>query len=130
MLTDGPPGVGCPVIASLGGASAVLIVTEPTVSGIHDMKRVVELCEFFGVPAWVSVNKFDLNPDQTRVIEAYAEEKGVRVMGRIPFDPAFTKAMVKGLTVQEYDGGGKAARAVAGLWKNIERAMASLPVKP
>jgi MinD superfamily P-loop ATPase len=84
ILTDGPPGVGCPVIASLGGATAVLIVSEPTVSGIHDMKRVVELCEFFGIPAWLAVNKFDLNLDQTQIIEAYAAEKGAELMGRIP----------------------------------------------
>ena len=65
ILTDGPPGVGCPVIASIGGATALLIVTEPTVSGIHDMTRALELAEFFKVPAMVLVNKYDLNPDQT-----------------------------------------------------------------
>ena len=127
ILTDGPPGVGCPVIASLGGASAVLIVSEPTVSGIHDMKRVVELCAFFRVPAWLAVNKFDINVHQTEDMETYARGNGVLVTGRIPFDPAFTRAMVEGLTVQEYDRGGSAAGAVADLWKNLRQALGSLP---
>ncbi|MFO8090807.1 MAG: 4Fe-4S binding protein [Desulfatiglandaceae bacterium] len=129
ILTDGPPGVGCPVIASLGGATAVLIVSEPTVSGIHDMKRVVELCEFFGIPAWLAVNKFDLNLDQTKMIEAYAAEKGAKLMGRVPFDSTFTKAMVEGLTVQEYDPKSGAAVAVSELWKTLEQALMSLPEK-
>ncbi len=129
ILTDGPPGVGCPVIASLGGATAVLIVSEPTVSGIHDMKRVVELCEFFGIPAWLAVNKFDLNLDQTKMIEAYAAEKGAKLMGRVPFDSTFTKAMVEGLTVQEYDPESGAAVAVSELWKTLEQALMSLPEK-
>jgi MinD superfamily P-loop ATPase len=129
ILTDGPPGVGCPVIASLGGASAVLIVSEPTVSGVHDMKRVVDLCEFFKIPAWLAVNKFDLNLEQTQIIEAYAAEKGAELMGRIPFDPAFTKAMVEKRTVQEYDSDGAAAKAVTELWKKLEQALMSLPAK-
>ncbi|MBW1803785.1 MAG: ATP-binding protein, partial [Deltaproteobacteria bacterium] len=99
LLTDGPPGIGCPVIASLGGATSVLIVTEPTVSGRHDMERVAELAAFFKIPAMVCVNKSDLNPDETAAIEAYAKEKKIKVMGRIPFDSAFTKAMVQGQTI-------------------------------
>ena len=77
ILTDGPPGVGCPVIASIGGADAVLIVTEPTVSGRHDMERVVQLAAHFNVPAMICVNKFDLNLDLTREIEAFAERQGL-----------------------------------------------------
>jgi MinD superfamily P-loop ATPase len=129
ILTDGPPGVGCPVIASLGGASAALIVSEPTVSGIHDMKRVVELCDFFGIPAWLAVNKFDLNLEQTKIIEAYAKEKGAELIGRIPFDPTFTRAMVQGLSVQEYDPEGSAAAAVAEIWETLKETMKSLPQK-
>ena len=129
ILTDGPPGVGCPVIASLGGASAVLIVSEPTVSGNHDMKRVVELSRFFGVPALLAVNKFDINPGQTEKIEAFAAENSVPVAGRIPFDQAFTMAIVNGLTVHEYDPGGDGARAVADLWRNVQIFLAGLPEK-
>jgi MinD superfamily P-loop ATPase len=119
LITDGPPGVGCPVIAAIGGASAVLIVTEPTVSGKHDMERVVQLAAFFKVPAMVCVNKFDLNPDMTTEIEAFARQNGLKVMGRIPFDPVFTKAMVKGETVVEYDSDSPLAKQVKKIWEQV-----------
>ena len=119
LITDGPPGVGCPVIASIGGASAVLIVTEPTVSGKHDMERVVQLAAFFKVPAMVCVNKFDLNPDMTAEIEAFARQKGLKIVGRIPFDPNFTKAMVEGKTVVEYDGDSPLAKQIKKIWKQV-----------
>jgi MinD superfamily P-loop ATPase len=119
LLTDGPPGIGCPVIASLGGATAVLIVTEPTVSGRHDMERVAELAAFFKVPGMVCVNKFDLNPDQGRAIEDFARERQIRVMGRIPFDPVFTRAMVQAKTIFEYDGNSAAAGAVKKIWEDV-----------
>jgi MinD superfamily P-loop ATPase len=119
LLTDGPPGIGCPVIASLGGATAVLIVTEPTVSGRHDMERVAELAAFFKVPAMVCVNKFDLNPDQGQGIEEFARQRGIRVMGRIPFDPVFTKAMVQGKTILEYDRHSGGAEAVKKIWQEL-----------
>ncbi len=118
LLTDGPPGIGCPVIASLGGASAVLIVTEPTVSGRHDMERVADLASFFKIPAMICLNKFELNPEQGEAVEAYARQKGIKVMGRIPFDPAFTKSMVKGLTIIEY-GDSAGAEAVRALWARV-----------
>ncbi|PKN62510.1 MAG: (4Fe-4S)-binding protein [Deltaproteobacteria bacterium HGW-Deltaproteobacteria-15] len=123
LLTDGPPGIGCPVIASLGGSTAVLIVAEPTVSGRHDMERVAELAAFFKVPAMVCVNKFDLNPEQAQGIEDFAREKEIRVVGRIPFDPVFTKAMVQGKTIFEYDGHSEGAGAVRNIWKNLAKAM-------
>jgi MinD superfamily P-loop ATPase len=119
MLTDGPPGIGCPVIASIGGADAVLVVTEPTVSGIHDMERVIELAAYFKVPAMVSVNKFDLNLDKTLEIEAVAKEKGVVCSGNIPFDTIFTQAMVKGQTIFEYNGKSQAGEAVKAIWENV-----------
>jgi len=119
ILTDGPPGIGCPVIASIGGASALLIVTEPTVSGKHDMERVSQLGAHFKVPAMVCVNKFDLNPDQTRAIEDFSNEKGMRVVGRIPFDPVFTKSMVQAKTVFEYDENSEAAHSVKKLWQEV-----------
>ncbi|MBW1781423.1 MAG: 4Fe-4S binding protein [Deltaproteobacteria bacterium] len=119
LLTDGPPGIGCPVIASLGGASAVLIVSEPTVSGRHDMERVAQLAAFFKVPAMLCVNKFDLNPAQGEAIEAFAREKGVGVIGRIPFDPVFTKAMVQGQTVAEFDSQSEGCQAVRKIWEHL-----------
>jgi MinD superfamily P-loop ATPase len=119
LLTDGPPGIGCPVIASLGGATAVLIVTEPTVSGRHDMERVAELAAFFRVPSMVCVNKFDLNPDQGQAIEDFASGRQIRVTGRIPFDPVFTRAMVQGKTIFEYNGHSEGARAVKKIWEDL-----------
>ncbi|MCG6880529.1 MAG: 4Fe-4S binding protein [Deltaproteobacteria bacterium] len=119
MLTDGPPGVGCPVIASMGGASAVLIVAEPSVSGKHDMERVSELAAFFKVPAMLCVNKFDLNPEMGKAIEAFAREKNVKPIGRVPFDPDFTRAMVAGKTIVEFNESGEACRAVKSVWENL-----------
>ena len=121
ILTDGPPGVGCPVIASIGGASAVCIVTEPTLSGIHDMERVVQLASHFKVPAMVCVNKFDLNPDLTRDIENFARDEGLSCLGRIPFDPIFTEAMVKGQTIIEYNSESDAGHAVKVIWQTLSR---------
>lgn len=119
ILTDGPPGIGCPVIAAIGGASTVLIVTEPTVSGIHDMQRVVELAAHFKIPAMVSVNKYDLNPEMTKKIEKYALKKGLALVGNIPFDPVFTKAMVQGQTIFEYDADAGAEQAVKTVWEGV-----------
>jgi MinD superfamily P-loop ATPase len=123
ILTDGPPGVGCPVIASIGGASAALIVTEPTISGIHDMRRVVQLANHFNVPAMVCVNKFDINEDLTRDIENYAKDEGLVCLGKIPFDPVFTKAMVKGQTIFEYNGASNAGLAVNKIWNTLSSIM-------
>ena len=119
LLTDGPPGVGCPVIASIGGASALLIVTEPTVSGRHDMERVVQLAAHFRVPAMVCINKFDLNLDQTQTIERYAKENGLETLGHIPFDASFTKSMVQGRTVLEYDKDCEGGEAVREVWLSV-----------
>ncbi|MGD2149834.1 MAG: P-loop NTPase [Desulfobacterales bacterium] len=119
LITDGPPGVGCPVIASIGGATALLIVTEPTVSGLHDMERVAQLADHFNVPAMVCVNKFDLNTGQTQAIEKLAKEKKMAVLGRIPFDPVFTKSMVQGKTIFEYNSESTVGQAVKQIWKKI-----------
>jgi MinD superfamily P-loop ATPase len=119
IITDGPPGVGCPVIASIGGATALLIVTEPTVSGLHDMERVAQLADHFKVPGMVCVNKFDLNTDQTQAIEKLAKEKNMTVLERIPFDPIFTKSMVQGKTIFEYNTESIVGQAVKQLWRKI-----------
>ena len=72
IIVDGPPGIGCPVIASVTGASAVLVISEPTMSGMHDMKRVNELAAFLKVPSMVCINKFDINPEMSEKIKSYA----------------------------------------------------------
>jgi len=119
ILTDGPPGVGCPVIASIGGATGVLVVAEPSVSGIHDMTRVLELANHFNVPAMVCINKFDINAEKSTEIEQFACKKGLAFLGRIPFDPIFTKAMVQGQTIYEYNSDATAGQAVKQIWEKI-----------
>jgi MinD superfamily P-loop ATPase len=116
ILTDGPPGIGCPVIASIGGASGVLIVAEPTVSGKHDMDRVIQLAEHFKIPAMICINKADLNPEVSLQIKDYAQERDLTFLGEIPFDPTFTYAMVQAKTVFEYDMNSNAAVAARQLW--------------
>ncbi len=120
ILTDGPPGVACPVIASITGASGILIVAEPTLSGHHDMDRVFELANHFKIPAFLCINKFDINPEMTETLEQYALDKGLPVLGRIPFDPLFTKAMVQKQTIFEYDGNSDTARAVGKIWEKLK----------
>ena len=104
LIIDGSPGIGCPVIASITGSDLVLVVTEPTLSGIHDLERVSQLTSDFGIQTLVSVNKADINPDMTERIEKYVEEKGLKVVGKIPYDESFTKAQIMKATLIEYTG--------------------------
>ena len=119
ILTDGPPGVGCPVIASIGQATAILIVAEPTVSGIHDMERVGQLSRHFNIPAMILINKFDLNLDQTKKIETLAQETNIKIVGKIPFDKTFTQAMIKAKTIFEYNKDSQASIEIRQIWNNI-----------
>jgi MinD superfamily P-loop ATPase len=118
IISDGPPGIGCPVISSLSGASLALLVTEPTLSGIHDLERVLGVCHHFGVPALVCINKHDINEDNARNIEDYCLKEKVEVAARIPFDNIVTEAMVKGRPVVEYKDG-PVSREIKRLWQNI-----------
>jgi len=120
ILIDGPPGIGCPVIASIGGVSMVLIVTEPTLSGLHDLKRILEVADHFSIPALVCINKFDINPENTGQIESYCKEQGVEVVGKIPYDPAVTGAMMNVSTVVEYPCG-EVTSEVTSIWEKIEK---------
>jgi MinD superfamily P-loop ATPase len=120
LLVDGPPGIGCPVIASLSEATGVLVVTEPTPSGRHDMERVLELCRHFSVPAGVCVNKWDLHPDLTADIEALARSHNAPLLGLIPYDLAVTAAQVQGRPVVEL--GGPAAEEISALWARLRAA--------
>jgi MinD superfamily P-loop ATPase len=119
IITDGPPGIGCPVIASIGGATALVIVVEPTVSGIHDMERVIDLAAHFKVPGMVCVNKFDLNLEMTEAIEQLALRRNVAVLGRVSFDPSFTRSMVEGKTLFEYGEPTAAQQQVRDIWAQI-----------
>ena len=99
LLVDGPPGIGCPVIAALAGADFSLIVTEPSVSGSHDLARILELSSHFRIPSLVLINKVDINPKQVDVITSICEINEVPVVGRIPYDPTVINNMVHGLPV-------------------------------
>ncbi len=118
IIVDGSPGIGCPVIASISGADLVLVVTEPTISGQHDLDRVIELTSHFNIKAAVCVNKYDINPDITESIEANARSKGVAFAGRIAYNTAVTKAQIAGKSVVEYDDGDIKEQVVA-LWRNV-----------
>lgn len=120
VIVDGPPGIGCPVIASLAGASLVLIVTEPSLSGVHDLGRVVNLADHFGIPAAICVNKHDINPEITRSIEEFCRERQIPLVGTIPYDPAVTKAQLRGLSVVEADGS-PAADGIREGWEETRR---------
>lgn len=120
ILADGPPGIGCPVIASVSGTDIVLIITEPTVSGVHDLERVLQLTKYFGVPAQVIINKSDLNEKQASRIETMAREYHSEVIARIPFDRYVNEALMAGKTVIEY-GKGPAFKAIRSSWDIVKK---------
>ena len=123
MIVDGSPGIGCPVIASIAGADMVLIVTEPTLSGKHDLERVASLAANFKIPTLVCINKADVNPDMAREIADCAGARGIQLVGEIPYDEAFTKAQIMKATLTEYTGGDIAER-VKLLWRQVTYALA------
>ena len=118
IISDGPPGIGCPVISSLSGANMALLITEPTLSGMHDLDRVLGVCSHFGVPALVCINKYDLNEENAHQIEDFCRRQGVEVISRIPFDSVVTEALVQGLPVVEYCENG-IARDIEMLWQGV-----------
>ena len=120
ILVDGPPGIGCPVIASVTGATQMLIVTEPTCSGAHDFERVVALTRHFKIPTAVCVNKWDINPEMTDAIETQARSLDVMVAGRIRYDRSVTAAQVQGQSVVDCDGS-PAAEDIRELWTVLSR---------
>ena len=118
IISDGPPGIGCPAIASLSGASLALLVTEPTLSGIHDLERVLGLCRHFGILPVVCINKYDINEENSYRIEDYCHQEGVEVAAKIPFDNVVTEALVHGLPVVEYSSN-RVALQIRELWQII-----------
>jgi MinD superfamily P-loop ATPase len=119
IIVDGAPGIGCPVIASLTGSNLVLIVTEPTVSGIHDMRRVGELTHHFHIPALVCINKWDVNPDMSQSITATAEANQMTVVGRISYDDTITQAQVAGVSVIEF-ADNSVSKEIRCLWSRVQ----------
>jgi len=118
IINDGPPGIGCPVIASVTGADCVLIVTEPTVSGEHDLERVIELVRHFRIPAYVCINKFDINTGMSERITKKARESGAEVIGRIRYDRTVTEAQIKKLPVVAFKES-PSAIDIREAWENI-----------
>ncbi|MHC4199033.1 MAG: ATP-binding protein [Planctomycetota bacterium] len=116
LLVDGPPGAGCPVIASMTGADMVLLVAEPSVSGLHDLGRVAELASKLQVQAAVCVNRSDLNPEMAARIEDGVRESGLTWLGEVPYDDEVTKAQIEGRSVVEVSDG-PAARAIREVWR-------------
>lgn len=119
LIVDGSPGIGCPVIASITGADMVLIVTEPTLSGMHDLGRVAQLAANFSIPTRVCINKADLNPRIAQDIENNAHKRGIGVAGRVRYTDAFTKAQIMQCSIVEYADGAEAAEDTRNLWRNV-----------
>ncbi|MBN1260412.1 MAG: ATP-binding protein [Anaerolineae bacterium] len=124
VLVDGPPGIGCPVISAVSGADLALIVTEPTVSGVHDMARILATTTHFQTPALVLLNKTDLSPARAGEIIAYCEQQGTPVLGQLPFSDDVPQALVRGQPVTAYSGG-PVAMALQDAWARLREALFS-----
>lgn len=118
IITDGPPGIGCPTIATLTGADLAVIVAEPTMSAIHDMLRTIQLCNHFGIRSGIIVNKCDLNSDKTREIYEHCEKNGIPVFGQIPFDKQFREAINNVLSPVEYSA--SIREIIAPIWEKVQ----------
>jgi len=124
IIADGPPGIGCPVISSLSGANLALLVTEPTLSGMHDLDRIIELCRHFGIPALACINKYDINEENSRQIESYCANQKVEVVSLIPFDNVVTEALVAGVPVVKFSDG-RVKREIENLWQKVSERLTS-----
>jgi MinD superfamily P-loop ATPase len=124
VLIDGSPGIGCPVIATVTGIKLGVIVTEPTMSGIHDMQRVSELLKKFRVKTTVIINKYDLNLENTKAIENFCEGNDIEVLAKIKFDPIMTKSMVAAKTLPEYAPDHEITGILQGVWNRIIKLLA------
>ena len=102
VLVDGSPGIGCPVVSSISGADYVVLVTEPTLSGFHDMQRVHELIQKFNLPSGCIINKYDVNNEITDSIITFCEKNSIDIISKLPYDESFTAAMMHGKTILEY----------------------------
>jgi MinD superfamily P-loop ATPase len=120
VIVDGPPGIGCPVIAAISGVDLLLAVTEPTLSGIHDLERVVGVAKHFNVPVTVCINKYDINTQNTSKIEDYCLKNGLDVAGKIIYDPEVTRAMVNKESVIEYPCG-EVTKEIGHMWTRVKK---------
>lgn len=118
IITDGPPGIGCPAIAALSGASLALAVVEPTLSSMHDLERLVDLVAYFAIPVAVCINKSTLHRENTRLINDWCQSKGIPVIGQLPYSDAFRTAVASGKTVLEV-ADSSVKEHMTHLWRNI-----------
>jgi MinD superfamily P-loop ATPase len=119
IVLDGPPGTGCPVISTITGVDIVVIVTEPTISGLHDLQKVYEVVKMHKTGTSVIVNKYDLNPEVSGLIEAWCLKTGLDIAGYIPFDEHIVEAMTRGLTITEMDRNSETSRIIYRIWNNL-----------
>ena len=122
IIIDGPPGIGCPVISSISGVDLVLVVTEPTLSAIHDLERIFGVAHHFKIPAVVCINKYDINLDNTEKIEHYCKSNNIDIVGKLPYDNIVTEAMIHEKNVIEYDKD-DFSKNVLEMWNKIKRRM-------
>ena len=122
VIIDGPPGIGCPVIAAITGVDMVLVVTEPTVSGLHDLERVLGVARHFNIPAMVCINKYDINEENARRIEDHCREAEVEVVGKLTYDDVATKAMIMEKSIIEYSDGVLSSN-IRKMWQEITRCL-------
>ena len=118
ILIDGPPGIGCPVIASLSGTDMALAVTEPTFSGIQDMERAIQMAHHFGIKTACCINKYDLNPLNSADIEKWCQKHSIPLLGKIPFDKEVTESIVQSIPLIEYSKN-SASEEIKKIWKNL-----------
>lgn len=119
IIIDGSPGIGCPVIASITGVNMVLVVTEPTLSGLHDLERVAALTKHFGIQTVVCINKYDLNDEITKKIESEVKSKGLEIVGKIKYDRRITEAQIKKMSLVEFTDN-DTAQEIRNIWANID----------
>jgi len=119
IIIDGPPGIGCPVIASLSGVDLAVILTEPTLSGIHDMERVAQVSKHFGVPTKVVINKYDINPDNSEEIKKICQKGDIEVIAQLPFSQKVSESIVQGVPLVEFCSN-EIAQDISFLWDRIK----------
>ncbi len=120
IIIDGPPGIGCPVISALTGVDMVLIVTEPTMSGIHDMERILGVAGHFDIPAGICINKENINHENTKKIEDYCKINKIPIVGKLQYDNSATSAMIEERTLIEYSSNGLLSNNIKSMWENIK----------
>lgn len=119
VIIDGPPGIGCPVVAAAAGADLAVVITEPTLAGVHDLKRILQTATHFRIPALVVINKADIYPEGAAQIEALCQETGIELIGQIPFDSIVTEAMLNGAPITVYQPEAPASQAMIAIWSIV-----------